>query len=139
MNPPRFIDVDRAQAWSLEREHAAITADGSVKLYKVATGQQLVLTRVLYLNATGLAADATNAFAVTIQNASTVAATIANTDSDDDPAGASIAANTFVEGVLSATLANRVFDAGEEVSLNFDEDGTATLPAGFVRLDGYLL
>lgn len=120
-------------------DHGAVTATTTVKLYKAPAGRKFRLDRAVYVNPTGLAADNTNAFAGTIQNAATVMATLFNTDGDDNPAGAALAADTFVEGTLHSTDANRVLAAGEELSLVLTEDGTATLPAGRVYIEGRLL
>jgi hypothetical protein len=123
---------------AISYDHAALTADTTVKLYKVPAGKSLEVTRVSYINPTGLALDPTNAFALQLKNDSTVVAAIANTDTDDNPAGVAIPADTFVEGVLSATAANVWLDAAEVLSILFDEDGTATLPAGRLVVEGYL-
>jgi hypothetical protein len=123
---------------TLSKEHAAITANGSAKLYSVKTGgRALRVERVAYLNPTGLAADATNAFRLELKNGSTVVAAIANTDSDDVPAGAAIPTNTFVEGTVVA--AARVLQPGAVLDITFTEDGTATLPAGTVIIEGFLV
>lgn len=137
--PMLFQDVDRQEPWSLTYTHAAITADATIKLYKVPTGRSLVLTRVSYINPTGLAADNTNAFRGTVNNGATVAAAIFNTDGNDDPVGAALPADTFVDGVLATAQADRVFEAGEIVSFVADEDGDTTLPIGTLRLEGRLL
>lgn len=134
----RRIDPERAERVVLIKEHGSLTADTTVKLYKVATGRAFRLTRTLYINVTGLTGDPTNAFALLVQNGATVAATAFNTDTDDNPAGATLTADTFFEGTLSSTSANRVFAAGDTVSLVFDEDGTSTLPAGTIILEGLL-
>lgn len=120
-------------------DHAALTATTTVKLYKAPAGRKFRLDRAVYINPTGLAADNTNAFRGEIKNGSTVMADLFNTDGDDVPAGASLAADTHVEGVLSATDANRVLAAGDVLSLVFTEDGTATLPAGRLYIEGRLL
>lgn len=117
--------------------HAAATANTTLKVYKVPANRNFRLTRALYHNVTGLAADGTNAFAGTVQNGSDVAATLFNTDSGD-AGGAALTADAFVEGVLSATDGFRIFNAGEEVTLVLTEDGTATLPAGTLIIEGYL-
>lgn len=133
----------RTEAYEAEKigpvlfTHAAVTATTALKVYKVPANRSFRLTRAVYHNVTGLAADGTNAFAGTVQNGSTVAATLFNTDSGD-AGGAALAADTFVEGSLSATDADRIFEAGEELSLVLTEDGTATLPAGTFTFEGYL-
>ena len=117
-------------------EHAALTATTTIKLYKAPAGRKFRLDRALYLNVTGLAADATNAFAGELKNGSTVMATLFNTDSGD-AGGAALAADTFVEGVITA--ANATLAATEELSLVLTEDAAATLPAGRIYIEGRLL
>ena len=133
----RRKDDLRAEKLTLLKEHAQVTATTTIKLYKVPTGRSFRLTGAQYVNVTGLANDATNAFAGTIQNAATVAALLFNTDSGDADVKA-IAADTLVIADLSATEASRCFAAGDTISLVLTEDGTATLPAGTVVLEGLL-
>jgi hypothetical protein len=125
-----------AEKIALSKDHASVSATTTVKLYKVPAGRTFRLDRATYINPTGLVGDPTNAFAGTVQNASTVAATLFNTDTGD-AGGASLAADTFVTGTLGAA-AGPVFQAGDVVSLVLTEDGTATLPAGTVVIEGRL-
>lgn len=124
-----------AEKIALVKEHASVTQTTTIKVYKVPAGRTFRLDRASYINVTGLAADGTNAFAGTVQNAATVAATLFNTDSGDAD-GAALAADTFVEGVVVAAAA--VFAAGDIVSLVLTEDAAATLPAGTLVLEGRL-
>lgn len=124
---------------SFEFDHPQITDTTTYKFAPpVPTGQKFRVTRAAYHNVTGLAGDGTNAFAGTIQNAAVVMASLFNTDTGD-AGGASLAADTWVEGTLSATDASRVLAAGEALTLVLTEDGAATLPAGRVRVEGYYL
>lgn len=127
-----------AEPFRLVFPHDQLTADTTLKIYKVAAERDLEITRVQYLNPTGLAADPTNAFLAQVRQAAVVVASLFNTDNDDVPAGAALAADTFIEGTLSATLADRWVEGGEELSLFFDEDGAATLPPGHLVVEGYL-
>lgn len=120
-------------------DHPSVTATTTWKVWQVPAGHKFRIDGVKYINPTGLAADNTNAFAATVQNAATVAVAVFNTDGNDVPAGASLAADTFVTGTLSATDANRVFSAGDVVSFVVTEDGAATLPAGRIVIEGRLL
>lgn len=120
-------------------DHPQVTATTTWKMWKVPAGRKFRVTRASYINVTGLAADNTNAFAGTLQNGSTVVASLFNTDGNDVPAGASLAADTFVEGTLSATDASLVLAAGDILSLVVTEDGAATLPAGRLVVEGYLI
>lgn len=137
MSLPRRPDDLHAEKFTLGYDHGQLTADTTVQLYKVPAGRTLRLDRVSYVNPTGLAADSANTFALTIQNDNTIAATVFNTDSDDDD-GDDLPADDFVEATLSTTSAHRVFQAGEVVSAVFIEGGTATLPAGHLVLEGRL-
>jgi hypothetical protein len=125
-----------AERWTLPYDHAALTTTTTVKLYKVPAGRTLRLVRASEVNPTGLVGDGTNAFTLTIQNGATVANTVFNTNTG--AGGASLAADTFVEGTPSATDANLVYQAGDIVSAVFTEDGTASLPAGHLVLEGLL-
>jgi hypothetical protein len=131
---PNNVETEK---FTLLKEHAEVSATTTIKVYKVPAGRTLRLDRASYINVTGLVGDGTNAFAGTVQNSSTVAATLFNTDTGD-AGGASLAADTFVEGTLSATSANCVFVAGDIVSLVLTEDTAATLPAGTLILEGRL-
>lgn len=119
-------------------DHAALSDTTTTKLWKCPAGKSFVVDRVSYINPTGLAADGTNAFMGEVKNGSTVMATLFNTDSGDAD-GAALAADTFVEGTLSATAADLWLDATEVLSVVFTEDGTATLPAGRLVIEGRLL
>lgn len=134
----RRPDLHERERVVLSYDHAALTANTTVKLWKCPAGRSFVLERASYINPTGLAADATNTFKGEVMNGATLMASLFNTDSDDDPAGASLAADTFVEGSLTATVADRWLAADEVVSVVFTEEGTATLPAGRLVLEGYL-
>lgn len=120
----------------LSYDHDAVTANTTVKLFQVPAGRKFVVERAKYVNPTGLVGDITNAFAGTVQNAATVMATLFNTDTD--AGGATLAADTFVDGTLSATAADRWLDADEVLSLVLTETGTATLPAGRLVIEGRL-
>ncbi len=136
--PRRGPDTFEAEKWGpFPFAHAQVTANTTLKVYKVPANRTLRLTRATYHNVTGLANDGTNAFAGTIQNGSDVAIKLFNTDSGDADVKA-IAADTIVIGDLSATDAFLVFEGGEEITLVLTEDGTATLPAGTLVLEGYL-
>lgn len=132
----RRKDDVRAEKVTLTKEHASVTATTTLKVYKVPAGRTFRLTRALYHNVTGLAADGTNAFAGTVQKASAVSFTLFNTDSGD-AGGAALVADAFVEGV-AGTEADRSFAAGDEVTLVLTEDAAATLPAGTLILEGLL-
>ncbi len=119
----------------LTLDHAALTADLTVKLYQVPTGKKLRIDRVTYVNPTGLVADGTNFFDIVVLNAAAVAA---NHSTETGQEG-TIAADTFIDLVLSSTDADLVVASGADVSVFFDEDGTATLPVGRIVIEGRLV
>lgn len=126
-----------AERFSIARDHAALTQTTTIKVYKVPTGRKLRLDRATYLNVTGLARSDTDSFVVEIRNGATVVATLSNTGTVVS-GGAALAANTFVEGVKTATDSDLVFEADEELTFVATETGTATLPAGSYIVEGRL-
>jgi hypothetical protein len=129
MSKPNKDGRLQAKRYPFVKEHVAVTANGSVKLFKAV--RRCLIERIDYINPTGLAADATNAFRLEIKNGSSLVATIANTDSDDVPAGAAITANTFITAT-NGTKTLRTLAADDVLDITFTEDGTASLPAGTV-------
>jgi len=113
--------------------HGAVTATTAEKVWSPT--RKFLLERVWYNNPTGLAEDPTDFFDIQILKGATVAA---NHSTETGREG-TLTADTPVELVLSATQANRVFDAGDVMSLNLDEGGTATLPAGRLMIEGRYL
>jgi hypothetical protein len=111
------------------KDHGQLTSTTTIKLFKAT--KRIRIDRVDYINPTGLVADNTNAFRGEIKNGSTLVCALFNTDGDDVPAGASLAADTFVTGT-NGTAANRTLAKDDVLSLVFTEDGAATLPAGTV-------
>ncbi len=114
--------------------HASTTATVTHKIFKAK--RAFIVDAIRYINPTGLAGDGTNAFAGDVKNGSTVVATVFNTDTGD-AGGASLAADTFVDGVIDAAAATLA--AGDILSLVLTEDGTATLPAGLLQVEGRYL
>jgi hypothetical protein len=111
----------------LSFDHPQVTADTTWKFFKVPAGRKLRIDQVDYINATGLAEDATNIFALLLKADAT---TVASLSTDSAAAtDASIPANTFVALTLAADAA-LVAAADAVLSLTADEGGTATLPAG---------
>lgn len=122
---------------TISYDHASAASTSTFKFFKVPAGRKLKIERVSYINPTGLAGSATDAFVGTVQKGATVMATLFNTETDNG--GATLTADTFVEGALSATAANQWGDAADVISFVATEVGsTATLPAGRVVLEGYL-
>ena len=131
---PRRKNKSRAESRTICYDHIAVTADTTVKLWKVPAGRSFRVTRAFYNNPTGLAQDAANTFNIKILNAALVAASWDTTTGQQG----TLTADTPVDLVLSATDANRVLPAGTVLSLFLDETGTATLPAGRVVIEGDL-
>ncbi len=123
------------ERFTLSFDHPEVTADTTWKFFQVPAGRKLRVDKVDYLNVTGLAEDATNIFALSLNNGSVVMAGPLSTDSAA-ATDASIVANTFTEIPLSATSANTVAAAGDVLSLFADEGGSATLPAGRIVVHG---
>lgn len=134
----RRDDKIQAEKFVFAKDHDALTSTTTLKVYKVPTGRTLRIDRISYINPTGLVGDPTNAFSLAVKNGSTQISLVFNTDTDDATPGASLAADTFVEATLSATDSERVLAAGDILSAVFTEDGTATLPAGTLIIEGRL-
>lgn len=132
--PPNFAAAERV---TMTFDHPAVTADTTWKFWKCPAGRSFLVERASYINVTGLAGDPTDAFAGYLKNGSVVMATLFNTDTGDS-GGASLAANTFVEGTLSSTMSERWLAAADVLSMLADEDGTSSLPAGRLVVEGYL-
>lgn len=130
MSAPRPIRrKEDADFLAIPFSHAALTANATLKLFKVPAGRELVVESVQYYNGTGLAADNTNAFRGEVLNGATVANLIFNTDGNDVPAGGALAAG-YTDGVPSATAADTWFAETESVDVKFTLEGAQTLPAG---------
>jgi len=119
-------------------DHAQLTADATVILFKVPSGKKLRIEKATYINPTGLVAHAANFFNIKIIKATSTL--IANWSTETGEEG-TIAADTFVDLVLGATDADQVVVGGaasgaDLVKVLFDEDGTATLPAGRIVIEG---
>ncbi|MGN6103650.1 MAG: hypothetical protein ACTHU0_00970 [Kofleriaceae bacterium] len=119
--------------------HAEQTANATLNVWRAPVGRAFRIDRVLYINPTGLAADATNAFRCELKNGATLVATVFNTDSNDAPTGAALVANTFIELTSDAEIPSRLVDVGNTLSIVFTEDGTAILPPGQLFVEGCLL
>ncbi len=134
----RYANDNLFERFSIPLDHAALTATTTTKFWKAPSGRKFRVDRVLYINPTGLVGDGTNAFQLEVKNGSTLICLVFNTDTGD-AGGATLAVDTFVEPALTATDADRVLAAGDILSAVFTEDGTATLPAGRLIVEGRLL
>jgi hypothetical protein len=115
----------------LTYDHAQLTATTAVKLFKVPAGRKLRIDAVDYINPTGLAADASNYFALSLAGNTDIASWSTQTGAEG-----AIAADTFISLVMSATDADCVLSAGDGLEVSFSETGTATLPAGRLVVRG---
>lgn len=108
--------------------HASLTATLVEELLKVTRRMRVV--RVSYGNATGLAVNASNFFALTlVKTGSVVVATGASTATVAIPAGG------FTSMVLSTVGGALFLEAGETLSFSATRTGTATLPAGRLNVE----
>lgn len=132
---PRRKDKFRTERQTISLDHAQTAASATTKVWKVPAGRKFRITRVFYVNPTGLAGNAANFFQIRALNAALVGA-----EWSTSTAGQStLTANTPVELVLSATDANRVLPENTDLSFATILTGTATLPAGRVVIEGDLI
>lgn len=133
-----FIDPDGqglARPYDIRYEHAAATADATHKLDKIPAGYKWRLLSADYVNPTGLAQHAANAFIIKVTKDGTVMASWSTITG----AEGTLAADTFVTLTNSATDANLVAAADATIALFLDEQGDTTLPLGRIVLRGLLL
>lgn len=113
--------------------HADCAADKTTQIWKVPTGRNFTIDRVLYVNPTGLAAHASNYFTIKILNAALVVSSWSTLTGSDG----TLTADTLV--VPTITAANILVPSATVVSLFLDLTGTQTLPAGTITVEGRLL
>lgn len=129
---PQYLEAEKI---AFTYDNASTAATLTVRMYKVPAGRTFRLDRASYVNPTGLAANAANYFTGTVKNGATVANTVFSTIT---VTGAALVADTYAEGVQSATDSQLVFQAGDVVSLIFTLTGAQTLPAGHTVIEGRL-
>lgn len=112
-----------------------VDASLSTKLFTVPPGRKFRLDRAWYNNPTGLVAHAANFFDIQLLKDATV---MANHSTEVGQEG-TITADTPVYLVASATDDDLVADAGDELILTLDENGTSTLELGRLVIEGRLL
>ena len=147
----RRIDQVRGERVTICFAHGAATADSLInKIYKIPTGKRFKLDRVSYVNPTGLAADNTNFFDISIKKGETATFTakMAAWSTDGNGLGingaaaeGSLGANVMVELTKSSAAADLTAGGtGEtELALALDENGDTTLPTGYVVVEGWLI
>lgn len=133
--PPKRPNEFLQEPYILRYEHVANANGGTVTTKLDKLTRRMKVTRVKYINPTGLAEHSTNVGIISIKNGATVVATW-RTDADDMVADASIPANTFMDLTLATDTADRVFEIDDVLSLVVDEEGTTTVPAGRVVVEG---
>lgn len=117
---------------TLDLEHAQETASASYVL-AFTPARKFRVRRVMYVNPTGLAADAANYFNLQLRKDATDV--VANWSTETGQEGA-LTGDAPVEFTLSATDADLVCDAGTVLDLNLALTGTQTLPAGRLTIEG---
>lgn len=127
------LRYDRQTPFREVQEHLLAAATTTVKMF---TAQRFIrVTKVEYINPTGLAGHADNHWTLTLRKGSTVIATY-TTDSDVVGQG-TLTANAIVLPTLSATDADLVIATDDVVSLVLTKAGTAAdLPAGHLIVHG---
>jgi hypothetical protein len=134
---PRLAEAESLDQVVLPDSNASLTADTTnAAKYVVPAGKTFILESVIGYNATGLAQDGTNYFNIKVQN-SGATKVAANWSTETGQEGTITAATPFT--FTNGTLANRTFDAGEQIDVLYDETGTATLPAGSLTITGRLV
>lgn len=125
-----FTGVDVAfSEIQISNDNASLTADLTVVLD--APTRRFRVDGARYYNATGLAVDPTDFFNIKVLIGATVAA---NWSTETSVGEGVIPAATFVS-LTNAALADRLGAADDVISVVYDEDGTATLPAGLIVID----
>lgn len=134
----RRIDKYRGERVTLQYDFAqSADADISARLYEVPAGRKFTMERAYVNLPAGLAEHSSNWCDFQIKNAAVV---VANWSTDADLAGTnSIVANTPKVLTPNADPATKTFAGGEFVDFLANEDGTTTIPAGRVVVEGYLL
>jgi len=120
----------------VEYEHAQVTADTTIHLFKTPADRGFVITGVDYVNPTGLAASATDYYVISVKHGT--GPVIAASWSTQTGQEGTLGADTQV-ALTNGTLANRTVPPGTQVDLVLDETGTQTLPLGRINLKGYWL
>jgi hypothetical protein len=127
-------DNVRQKPFTHTQGHASVTADKTTDMFLVPAGRTLVIDSVQYVNQTGLAADDTNFYIIKLLNGAIVAGSWSTKTTGGNGA---LVADTLVTAALSATPTDLVVPGGTKLKLFLDLTGTATLPAGSIRVDGH--
>jgi hypothetical protein len=117
----------------LAYDHAQVTADTTIKLFKAA--RKMRIKRVSYINPTGLAAHGSDYFSIKVMNGTNAAARWSTETGEEG----TLTGDTFVEVPLSSTDADTVVAKDAVIALFLDETGAATLPVGRIVIEGVYL
>lgn len=127
-----------AQHLVFRTSNASISATFTEKVaWSVPAGRKFRVSRVMYNNPTGLAADASNFYTIALKGA--VSGTVIASWSTQTSAQGALTADTPVTLILNATDANLVLAAGEIPQAAYTKSGTQTLPVGTLTFEGELL
>lgn len=127
---------DRPVDIFLSTSHAAVTDDTTGAVFFPGHPTKRVrVKKAQYFNATGLAANGANFFALSIRNGATVIASWSTITGGEGTIGAGEIENM----TLSVVDADLVLEANEKLHFVLDETGTATLPAGTFYVWGEIL
>ena len=135
MANPRRPNEFLTEPYSYPWEHPANADGGSVEEKLDVLTRRVKITRVKYVNKTGLAEHAANFATLQVKNGATVVASW-TTDSGSSASDVSIPADTFIELTLATDDADLIFAAGDVLSFVVAEAGTTTVPAGRVVIEG---
>lgn len=126
--PSAFQDERFVLSFSL----ASASGDTTLKLFK--GRRRFQIDQVRYVNPTGLATSASNYFNLRVL----IGATLAANWSTETGEEGTIAADTFVD-LVNASAEDRLGALDAVISINLDETGAATLPAGQLQIEGKYL
>jgi hypothetical protein len=112
-------------------DNGSATDDVTLLAFTTPANRNFLIEAVTYRNPTGLAANASNFFALKVLNAATQAA-IWSTETGQQGTLTAGTAHSLVLG----TAAQRLVPPSTSVTILLDETGTATLPAGQFTIHG---
>lgn len=127
--PPRAEPQVYQERVEFLKDFPATSASANIKL--VTTDKDIDLEQVEICDPTGLAANVSNFYVVSIKAGATVVASWSTSTAGQG----ALPANTHVNMVIPA--ATKRIPAGSVLSLDFVLTGTATLPLGLVHFRGH--
>jgi len=133
MTRPRRKNLYLQERVLISHPHGQKTAPAFEAIFKPVS--DFLVTKIRYVSESGLVADATNFFALSVRNNDT-AAVLANWSTEVGEEG-TISSESFADFV--STAASHVVAKDETLIFNFVEGGTATLPPGRLQIEGRYL